>query len=376
MVTVGYNSSTGKALYNSGNQCEGCCAAPAPIIVTSSTKMYGLDGSGSLLFTADRPATKIRFAPSGNLYAIVGTSIRRINESNGAVISTIVDTGKTLRDIAIDVAGNFYVCFDRASSVSVQKYNSAGSSQWTYDTGYDAKRIAYDEVNDQVVVCNQVTSGSVKDILVAIDGTYATENWAVSRNVNYTPGQGIAIDSGGNIYTDGSIVAAWAISKHNASGSNVWATTTVLGVISRGIAVSNAHNVLYSTNTATGFGEWKGQISGFGDGILDWSGVGSASGVDVDEDGFGYWTAGNFVVKQDPTDGSLPWTSADLGTALSDIAVLGISVPPAWVINTAYVTGGLVTNGGSTYECILGHTAAAADEPSVGVNWETYWVLI
>ncbi len=47
---------------------------------------------------------------------------------------------------------------------------------------------------------------------------------------------------------------------------------------------------------------------------------------------------------------------------------------PAWIITTVYVAADCTTNPG-TYRCILGHTAAAANEPGVGVDWETYWVL-
>ena len=38
--------------------------------------------------------------------------------------------------------------------------------------------------------------------------------------------------------------------------------------------------------------------------------------------------------------------------------------------------GSAVTNGGDTYTCILDHTSGTdSDEPGVGANWETYWVL-
>jgi len=34
------------------------------------------------------------------------------------------------------------------------------------------------------------------------------------------------------------------------------------------------------------------------------------------------------------------------------------------------------TPSGLSYECILAHTSAAADEPGVGANWQTYWKLL
>lgn len=40
-----------------------------------------------------------------------------------------------------------------------------------------------------------------------------------------------------------------------------------------------------------------------------------------------------------------------------------------------FVASSAVTNGGSTYRCTKGHTSAATDEPGVGADWTTYWVL-
>lgn len=47
-----------------------------------------------------------------------------------------------------------------------------------------------------------------------------------------------------------------------------------------------------------------------------------------------------------------------------------------WVLGTGYLLNAGLENGGSTYRCILNHTATADDEPGVGVNWETYWAIL
>lgn len=52
-----------------------------------------------------------------------------------------------------------------------------------------------------------------------------------------------------------------------------------------------------------------------------------------------------------------------------------------WVLATAYQAGDRVHGitgaaQGDVFECILGHTSAAADEPGIGVNTATYWTLI
>jgi hypothetical protein len=44
-----------------------------------------------------------------------------------------------------------------------------------------------------------------------------------------------------------------------------------------------------------------------------------------------------------------------------------------WVTQVL-TTSSVVTNGGTTYRCIKGHTASATDEPGVGADWTTYWI--
>lgn len=54
----------------------------------------------------------------------------------------------------------------------------------------------------------------------------------------------------------------------------------------------------------------------------------------------------------------------------------GLSWESAWALSTAYVANDAVSNDGSSYICILAHTATADDEPGVGVNTATYWELL
>jgi hypothetical protein len=61
---------------------------------------------------------------------------------------------------------------------------------------------------------------------------------------------------------------------------------------------------------------------------------------------------------------------------ITQVSFTGYTLRGAWVVTTVYSIDDAVTNGGETYICIQGHTAAAADEPGVGVNWEDYWVLV
>lgn len=63
-------------------------------------------------------------------------------------------------------------------------------------------------------------------------------------------------------------------------------------------------------------------------------------------------------------------------SVVEQASIVGYTLRGAWVFSTVYSVDDAVTNGGETYVCILGHTAAATDEPGVGANWEDYWILI
>ena len=45
-----------------------------------------------------------------------------------------------------------------------------------------------------------------------------------------------------------------------------------------------------------------------------------------------------------------------------------------WVTQT-FVVSSAVTNNGTTYRCIKGHTSSATDEPGVGADSSTYWIV-
>ena len=47
----------------------------------------------------------------------------------------------------------------------------------------------------------------------------------------------------------------------------------------------------------------------------------------------------------------------------------------SWIIGTDYVFGNLVNNLGIVYECIQDNTAAAINEPGVGVNYTDFWIV-
>lgn len=104
-------------------------------------------------------------------------------------------------------------------------------------------------------------------------------------------------------------------------------------------------------------------------------GLGFSTGDLRGADGTG-WTGGSY----NASTGIITFTSDDgLGFTTGDLrGADGVSFTwqGAWVTSTAYALNDVVENDGSSYICILGHTASASDEPGVGVNTATYWELV
>lgn len=47
-----------------------------------------------------------------------------------------------------------------------------------------------------------------------------------------------------------------------------------------------------------------------------------------------------------------------------------------WVSGKGYVEDALVTRGGSTFRCLMNHTASSNDEPGKGPGWTARWELV
>lgn len=86
----------------------------------------------------------------------------------------------------------------------------------------------------------------------------------------------------------------------------------------------------------------------------------------------------------DVTPGDFNFTSGTvLQYDMDEIALKGqLFVPPnrtedidEWDFPIAYLLSESIENDAVIYRCILAHTSSADDEPGVGVNWETYWIL-
>ena len=65
-----------------------------------------------------------------------------------------------------------------------------------------------------------------------------------------------------------------------------------------------------------------------------------------------------------------------LGNKHQQVTIQGYSDQGAWLITTVYAVDEMVSNGGTDYVCLVGHTAAAGDEPGVGADWADFWEIL
>jgi len=60
---------------------------------------------------------------------------------------------------------------------------------------------------------------------------------------------------------------------------------------------------------------------------------------------------------------------------IADVSIPASKAGPSWATATTYALNDIVIQGTDSYICILGHTSSTSDEPGVGTNWTTYWLL-
>jgi Big-like domain-containing protein/Ig-like domain-containing protein/beta-propeller repeat-containing protein len=257
--------------------------------------------------------------------------------------------------IAVDPDGNCYVTgqFSGAATfggtnlmsigqydVYVAKYSKVGVLQWvrqagsTNSTGDGGIGIAVDGIGNCFVTGNffatanfgstNLTSVGARDIFIAKYDREGVLQWARGTGgTDYDGGQGIALDSAGNIYVTGGIRGSASfggtniisnddsafLAKYDSSGTVLWVRTAVGGQ-TFSVAIDGSGNSFISGFFWSGVDFGSTNIvtaSAFGDaflakydssGVLEWvrqaRSIDSASGYAVALDGTGkcYWAGG------------------------------------------------------------------------------------
>jgi Beta-propeller repeat len=184
-------------------------------------------------------------------------------------------TGAGYRD-ALDSSGNVYVTGYNYGGVdyflTVKYGSSSGAVGWTASSSVSAYDQAFDIAVDSstnVYAAGETYTGSPSHYAFRTIkyNSSGGQVWAVNyyNSSMDDTGQGVAVDSSGNVYVEGHVSPnGFRTIKYNSSGSVVWnvATSTGASATGYGVAVDSSGNVYATGALGSYFGTIKYNSSG------------------------------------------------------------------------------------------------------------------
>ena len=288
------------------------------------------------------------------------------------------------RGIAVDSSGNVYVAGQSDSTsngfydILITKYNTSGAIQWQRTLGGTADDIGYEIAVDSsgnVYVAGQSngTGAGGMDVLIAKYNASGTIQWQRTLGGTDTEfGRSIAVDSSGNVYVLGSTRSTGAgtydflIAKYNTSGAIQWQRT--LGGTDRdegqGIAVDSSGNVYVTGRCqSAGAGSIDFLIAKYNaSGTIQWQRTLGGTDIDfslaiaVDSSGnvyvTGYTSVGGlgqeFLITKYNTSGTIQWQRTLSGTG--DDQGYGVAVDSS---GDVYVVGQTTSAGAGNFDILI-----------------------
>ncbi len=352
-MTLGYKN--GALVRSDGRLCTNCCDA---LIAVTGSAMAGLTASGTVRWDDVVGAYDI-VKTSAVIYSAVGNGVRRYTLS-GAFTDKL--TALNTRGIDVDSSGNIYIAHVRAGGVSVTKVNSAGASQWTYDTGGNALKIKLNADESQVaVVGDRADNGGGNKTLWVLATTDGAEQWTYQDAHNPLTVVSVDWDSFGNVYIVDPRGTAGCY-KISSAPARVWqwdVCTEAGGVctdLSTYAHVTTDSVNVYLSISSTGVMYALTVRGDAGEGREVWDGISTVAASALDSGGSLYTVSpGGDVQEIDPSDGSVIWTAGSvLGTGLAIHAGSKAGALP-WACGNNYIAGDLSDHGGTTYQAKLPH---------------------
>jgi uncharacterized delta-60 repeat protein len=298
----------------------------------------------------------------------IGTLSNGANGANGQGIA--VDSSGN-----IYITG--YASISGSRKAIISKYNNSGVIQWQRSLGSSFVDYSYSVSIDSsgnvyiTGITPSPSGGADNDVLIAKYNTSGTLQWqrtlGASTSGAVDNGQSIAVDSSGNVYVAGRTSSQGAgsddvlIAKYNTSGTIQW--QRILGGsgsdIGQGIAVDSSGNV-YVTGYTSNTGIYKVLLTKYNtSGTIQWqrtlvgSGMEFGYGITVDSAGNIYivgYTGSNtdaLITKYD-TSGTIQWQRTLSGSATD--AGYGISVD---LNGNVYITGATSSQGAGSTDALI-----------------------